>query len=57
MSSVPLKIKQLDLKESKRPSRDDNAGFKGNMKSTSHMGENWHGKVSGKHKHTFKNGD
>lgn len=56
MSSVPIRIKQLDLKESKRPEKNDNKGFETN-KSKSHMGENWHGKVSGKHKHTFKAGD
>lgn len=53
MSSVPIKMKQLGLKESKRPKGDDNAGFK-SVKATAHMSENWNGKVSGKHKHTYK---
>lgn len=56
MSSVPIKIKQLGLKEGKRPTGDDNAGFK-SEKATAHMGENWHGKTKGKTKHTYEAGD
>ena len=53
MSSVPIKIKQLGLKEAKRPSGDDNTGFK-SEKSTAHMSEKWAGSVKGKTKHTYK---
>ena len=55
MSSVPLKEQQLGLKESRRPSGNDNTGF-ASKKATSHMGENWHGKVKGKITHTYKKG-
>lgn len=56
MSSVPLKVKQLGLKESSRPERDDNAGFK-TKKATMHKGEDWGGSVKGKTTHTYKVGD
>lgn len=55
--SVPIRMKRLDLKDSRRPSGDDNAGFRGDKKSTSHMGEDWGGKVKGKTKHTYKAGE
>ena len=60
MSSLPIKMKQLGLKESKRPSGDDNKGFKGwsggKVKPlASH--DDWAGTVKGKTKHTYKNGD
>jgi len=56
MSSVPIRIKQLGIKESKRPTTDDNAGF-ATKKSTAHLGEDWGGKTKGKTKHTYKNED
>ena len=56
MSSVPIREKQLGLKKSSRPENNDNEGFE-TRKAKSHMGENWKGKVSGKHKHTYESGD
>ena len=53
MSSVPLKVEQLGLKEGRRPSGNDNAGFT-SKKATSHMGESCHGKVKGNTTHTYK---
>jgi len=56
MSSVPIKIKQLDMKEARRPKGNDNAGFE-TSKAKSHMGEGWRGTTKGKTKHTYKAGD
>lgn len=56
MSSLPIKMKQLGLKESRRPESNDNKGFR-SKKATAHMGEDWAGTVKGKTKHTYKNGD
>ena len=60
MSSLPIRQKQLDLKESKRPSKDDNAGFKGweggKVKPLAYHSD-WDGTVKGKTKHTYKVGD
>jgi len=56
MSSVPIKIKQLGMKESKRPEYNDNDGFK-TVKAKAHMDEDWGGKTKGKTKHTYKAGD
>lgn len=51
--SVPIRMKQLGLKDSKRPSSDDNKGFKGNKKATFHNDPDWKGTVKGKTKHTY----
>ena len=56
MSSVPIKMKQLGLKESRRPSADDNAGFR-TKSATMHKGNEWGGTVKGKTKHTYKVGE
>lgn len=56
MSSVPIKEKQLGLKQGSRPEGDDNAGFE-SKKAKAHLGENWGGSVEGKTKHTYKAGD
>lgn len=53
MSSLPIKMKQLGLKESRRPTGDDNEGFR-SKKATPHLDEDWGGKVKGKTKHTYK---
>ena len=59
MSSVPIREKQLGLKESKRPSEDDNKGFKGSTANPDapYKYNDWKGTVKGKTKHTYKNGD
>ena len=54
--SVPIRMKQLGLKESKRPTGDDNEGFE-TKKAKFHNPDNWKGKVKGKTKHTYENGD
>ncbi len=51
--SVPIRMKQLGLKDSKRPTGDENKGFK-SKKATAHMDENWGGETKGKTKHTYK---
>lgn len=60
MSSQPIKQIQLGLKESKRPSGNDNKGFKGwsggKVKPLASHSD-WAGTVSGKHKHTYKAGE
>lgn len=55
----PLRQSQLGLKESKRPSRDDNAGFKGSTANPAspYKKSDWQGTVKGKTKHTYKAGD
>ena len=59
MSSVPIRERQLGLKESKRPSGNDNAGFKGSTSNPAaiYKKSDWQGTVKGKTKHTYKNGD
>ena len=54
MSSLPLREKQLGLKESKRPSGDDNSGFKGYSGKPKPLSkyEDWEGTVRGKIKHS-----
>lgn len=58
--SQPIKQKLLGLKESKRPSKDDNAGFEGwsggKLKAKGAHSD-WEGTVKGKTKHTYKSGD
>lgn len=57
MSSQPIRQKQLDLKESKRPSGNDNKGFKGCgdcKPSPLYKDGDWQGTVKGKTKHTYK---
>ena len=59
MSSLPIRQKQLGLKESPPPASNPNKGFKGSTANpTSPSKESdWQGTTSGKHKHTYKNGD
>ena len=60
MSSLPIRQKQLDLKESRRPKGDDNKGFKGygsGKPAPVYKESDWQGTVKGKTKHTYKNGD
>lgn len=59
MSSVPIKEKQLGLKEARRPKGDDNKGFKGSTANPDapYKEDDWQGTVKGKTKHTYKNGD
>lgn len=60
MSSHPIRQKQLGLKESKRPSGDDNKGFKGysgGKPKPLYKEDSWQGTVKGKTKHTYKNED
>ncbi len=52
--SVPIRMKLLGLKDSKRPSGDDNKGFK---TKSSEFHKEWEGEVKGKTKHTYKAGD
>lgn len=59
MSSQPIKQIQLGLKESKRPTGDDNKGFKGwtgPSPKPLYAHEDWAGTVKGKTKHTYKRG-
>lgn len=56
MSSQPIKIKQLGLKKSSRPSDDDNAGFEvesGKAKPL-YKESQWQGKTKGGTKHNPK---
>lgn len=57
MSSLPIKQKQLGLKESKRPSGDDNKGFKGysGKPKPLYKESDWQGTVKGKITHIHKN--
>ena len=60
MSSQPIRQKQLDLKESKRPKGDDNKGFKGygdGKPKPLSTHSDWEGTVKGKTKHTYKGVD
>lgn len=59
MSSLPIREKQLGLKESKRPSGNDNAGFKGysGKPAPVYKDSDWQGTVKGKNKHTYKSGE
>ena len=59
MSSLPIKQIQLGLKESRRPSGNDNAGFKGYSGKPEPLSthSDWKGTVKGKTKHTYKAGE
>ena len=54
-----MREKQLGLKESKRPSGDDNKGFKGSngKGSPKYRESDWQGTMKGKTKHTYKCGE
>ena len=57
--SVPIRMKQLGLKDSKHPEFEGNKGFKVDKsisKAPARHGD-WAGTVKGKTKHTYKNGD
>ena len=57
--SVPIRMKQLHLKDSKHPEFDGNDGFKGGAKNPKPLSTHadWEGTTKGKTKHTYKNGD
>ena len=56
--SVPIRMKQLGLKDSKRPQGDDNAGFKSKSVDTKapYKKSDWQGTTKGKTTHTYKAG-
>lgn len=58
MSSLPLREKQLGLKESKRLAGNDNTGFKGSTSNPDapYKKSDWQGTVKGTTKHTYKRG-
>jgi len=59
MSSLPIREQQLGLKASKRPTADDNKGFKGygsGKPAPVYKKSDWQGTVKGKTTHTYKAG-